>query len=253
MRISRQLNELWSFLIDSVSILSRVVATGVYINAPDPYFLDGTHKDGMGYDEEQWGKPRWEWIAQARQQIYDETYHKIASMGWQFCPIEPYNGGPDSILEPIGSHLKEYEYILATYLGTGTQAAYRGTRLYDPAVPASKAMVAKWVGWFKQYRVILNCDIVHVRRPGLEDIDSMLHVNTNTTRTKDRGMLMIWNQTPQHRATILRVPLYYTGLQSTASVSFEGTTPTMYTLSRDYSIVLNVSLPPMSLTWAVIR
>ena len=36
-----------------------LVATGVYINAPDPYFLDGTHKDGMGYDEEQWGKPRW--------------------------------------------------------------------------------------------------------------------------------------------------------------------------------------------------
>ena len=26
-----------------------LVATGVYINAPDPYFLDGTHKDGMGY------------------------------------------------------------------------------------------------------------------------------------------------------------------------------------------------------------
>lgn len=28
--------------------LYLAVATGVYINAPDPYFLDGTHKDGMG-------------------------------------------------------------------------------------------------------------------------------------------------------------------------------------------------------------
>lgn len=28
--------------------LCSAVATGVYINAPDPYFLDGTHKDGMG-------------------------------------------------------------------------------------------------------------------------------------------------------------------------------------------------------------
>ena len=37
----------------------------------------------MGYDEEQWGRPRWQWIVQARQQIYDETYHKIASMGWR--------------------------------------------------------------------------------------------------------------------------------------------------------------------------
>lgn len=50
-----------------------------------------TLQDGMGYDEEQWGKPRWQWIAQARQQIFDQTFHKIASMGWMFCPIEPYN------------------------------------------------------------------------------------------------------------------------------------------------------------------
>jgi hypothetical protein len=65
-----------------------MAAKGLYINAPDPYFLDGTHKDGMGYDEMQWSRPRWEWITQARQQIYDQTYHKIASMGWMFCPIE---------------------------------------------------------------------------------------------------------------------------------------------------------------------
>jgi hypothetical protein len=139
----------------------ELVATGVYINAPDPYFLDGTHKDGMGYDEEQWGKPRWQWIAQARQQIYDQTFHKIASMGWMFCPIEPYNGGAESILEPICEHLSEYEFVLASYLGTGTQAAYRGTRLFDPSCPQSKAMVSKWVSWFKTHRVILNS----VRQP----------------------------------------------------------------------------------------
>jgi hypothetical protein len=161
----------------------NLVATGVYINAPDPYFLDGTHKDGMGYDEEQWGKPRWEWIAQARQQIYDETYHKIASMGWQFCPLEPYNGGQHSIIEPICDHLPEYEYVLASYLGTGTQAAYRGTRLFDPACPQSKAMISKWVAWFKQHRIILNSDIIHVKRPDLAGMDAMLHVNANRTRT----------------------------------------------------------------------
>jgi hypothetical protein len=204
-------------------------------------------------DEEQWGKPRWEWIAQARQQIYDQTFHKIASMGWQFCPIEPYNGGPDSIIEPIGEHLKEYEWVLATYFGTGTQAAYRGTRLYDPSVPASQALVKKWVTWFKKYRVILNSDIVHVRRPGIEDIDAMLHVNANATRTPDRGMLMVWNQTPQRRSAVLRVPLYYSGLESTAKVSFEGGTTQEFTLARDFSIALNVSLAPMSFTWVLIR
>eukprot|EP00035_Acanthoeca_spectabilis_P039477 m.62578 g.62578 ORF g.62578 m.62578 type:complete len:884 (+) comp9617_c0_seq3:22-2673(+) len=230
----------------------RLVATGVYINAPDPYFLDGTHKDGMGYDEEQWGRPRWEWIAQARQQIYDETFHKIASMGWMFCPIESYNGGADSIIEPIAQHLPEYEYILATYLGTGTQAAYRGTRLYDPAVPESQAMVKKWVSWFKQYRQILNCDIIHVRRPDMNGIDAMLHVNSNSTRAAERGMLMVWNQTPNNQNTTLKLPLYYTGLDSTANVSFEGGKIAQYGVARDYSIEVNVSMKPMSVTWAII-
>ena len=229
-----------------------LMTTGVYINAPDPYFLDGTHKDGMGYDEEQWGLPRWDWIMQARQQIYDNTFHKIASMGWMFCPIEPYNGGPDSIIEPIAEHLAEYEYILATYLGTGTQAAYRGTRLYDETVPASKAMVTKWVRWFKQYREILNSDIIHIRRPDLHGIDAMLHINANVTRCKERGLLMVWNQTPQTRTTQLRVSLYYTGLTESASVSAEGAAAVKYTLARDYTIEMEVSMNPMSLTWFVI-
>lgn len=231
----------------------ELVAKGTYINAPDPYFLDGTHKDGMGYDEEQWGKPRWEWIAQARQQIYDQTFHKIASMGWQFCPIEPYNGGPESILEPICEHLSEYEYILATYLGTGTQAAYRGTRLFDPECPASQAMVAKWVSWFKTYRKILNADIIHLRRPDLSSLDAMLHVNSNTTKTVDRGMLMVWNQTPEPKREMLKVPLYLTGLETEAAVSVEGGAVVKYKLARDYSIDLNMSLPPMSLTWVLIK
>ena len=207
----------------------------------------------MGYDEEQWGRPRWQWIVQARQQIYDETYHKIASMGWQFVPIAPYNGGPSSVLEPICDHLREYEFVLSSYLGTGTQACYRGTRLYDPSCPASKALVSKWVSWFKEHRTILNSDIVHLRRPDLAGIDAMLHVNPNVTRTDERGMLMIWNQTPQHQALPLTVPLFYTGLTASAMVSAEGGAAAKYTLARDYSITVNVSMAPMSVTWMLIK
>jgi hypothetical protein len=79
-----------------------------------------------------------------------QTFTKIASMGWMFCPLEQYHGGGDAaIIEPIGDHLQEYEWVLATYFGTGVQSAYRGYRLYDPAVPASKALVAKWVRFFQ--------------------------------------------------------------------------------------------------------
>ena len=66
-------------------------------------------------------------------------------------------------------------------------------------------------------------------------------------------MLMIWNQTPEPQATALKVDLYYTGLESTASVSMEGGKAEQHTLARDYSITLNVSLAPMSLTWVLIK
>jgi hypothetical protein len=162
------------------------------------------------------------------------------------------HGGADSIIEPIAEHLPEYEYVLATYFGTGTQAAYRGKRLYDPASPASKALVIKWVSWFKQYRRILNADSIHVRRPDLAGIDAMLLVSPNTTRTTERGMLMVWNQTPQAQNTSLRVPPYYTGLETTALVSVEGAVPKSITLDRDYSITLNIAMQAMSATWVVI-
>ena len=114
-------------------------------------------------------------------------------------------------------------------------------------------MVTKWVAWFKQHRVILNSDIIHVRRPDLAGIDAMLHANANTTRTSERGLLMVWNQTPEQQTTALVVPLYYTGLSAVAKVSVAGGAPVTHTIARDYSITLNVSLAPMSLTWALIQ
>ena len=150
---------------------------------------------------------------------------------------EPYNGGAESIIEPICEHLPEYEYVLSQYLGTGTQAAYRGTRLFDPSCPESKAMLIKWVSWFKKYRTILNSDIVHIKRPDLAGLDAMLHVNPNRTKATERGLLMIWNQTPHPQLNQqLVVPLFYTGLSSIATVSVEGVASQQYELARDFSI-----------------
>jgi hypothetical protein len=267
-----------------------LIAKGVYINAPDPYYFEGTHKDGMGYDEMQWSRPKWEWITQARQQIYDQTFLKIASSGYMFCPLEEYHGGgAAAIIEPIAANLQEYEWVLATYFGTGVQAAYRGYRLYDPASAASKALVTKWVSFFKAHRVILNSDIIHISRPDLKSVDAMLHVNADPNRTDERGLCMIWNQTPQRRAMALSVPLYYTGLSTTATVTqgmgtghagrtghaAEGTEnsasssagvdivgeatmtitspPKQYTLARDYSITVDIDMPPMSVGWLLIK
>jgi hypothetical protein len=81
----------------------------------------------------------------------------------------------------------------------------------------------------------------------------MLHVNANATRTDERGMLLVWNQTPDPETTTLKVPLYYTGLTESVSVSVEGAKPGKHTLARDFSIELSISLAPMSFTWVLIR
>lgn len=55
-----------------------------------------------------------------------------------------------------------------------------------------------------------------------------------------------------HDRSFVQLPLYYTGLDSTANVSFEGGKIAQYGVARDYSIEVNVSMKPMSVTWAII-
>ena len=48
-------------------------------------------------------------------------------------------------------------------------------RLYDSNV--TKSLVKKWVDFYKTYRDIVTSDIVHIRRPDMQSIDSFMHVN----------------------------------------------------------------------------
>ncbi|MFN3378255.1 MAG: alpha-galactosidase, partial [Runella zeae] len=105
---------------------------GVYINAPDWYFLDGTHKIAIGYREVNFSLSREQQRILNRQNIHDGTIEKTASMSWGFVPLTRYQGGgPEAILEPLSEHLKDYEQLMVQYYGAGVQACYRGPRLYD--------------------------------------------------------------------------------------------------------------------------
>ena len=53
----------------------------MYIHAPDPFYMRGINKDGMGYVETNWNLPLWEQINLARQNIYDGTWTKVPSQG----------------------------------------------------------------------------------------------------------------------------------------------------------------------------
>ena len=136
---------------------------GVYINAPDWYFLDGTHKIGLGYREVNFSLPRPQQKIINRQNIHDGTLEKIPSMAWGFVPLTKYQGGGDeAVLEPLSEHLNDYEQLMMQYYGAGVQACYRGPRLFD--TETTKAMVTKTINWYKKYRNILNSDMIPLRR-----------------------------------------------------------------------------------------
>ena len=49
------------------------------------------------------------------------------------------------------------------------------SRIYD--ADATKAVVKKWVGFYKRHREILESDIIHLRRPDGRGLDGIMHVN----------------------------------------------------------------------------
>ena len=142
-----------------------------------------------------------------RQGMFDDTYVHIPTQGWMFVPLTVYHGGGDAAqFEPLVAHQIEYEWALAQYLGSflvpfisryslsyvngdlgaGIAACYRGYRLYD--TNETKALVTKWVAFYKKYRPILIRDIVHVgHRP--RSIPSLLCPSRSVVRTCNRSIV----------------------------------------------------------------
>ncbi len=222
---------------------------GVYINAPDWYFLDGTHKIGLGYREVNFSLPRTQQLILNRQNIFDGTWEKTASMSWGFVPLTKYQGGgPEAVLEPLNNHLKDYEQLMVQYYGAGIQACYRGPRLYDTEL--TRKTVIRVIDWYKKYRNILNSDMVHLRRADGRDWDGLLHVNPDL---KTKGMLMLYNPLKEKISRTIKVPLYYAGLTDYALVKEQNGKAKRYKLNRNYEIEYQCVLAPESYTWVQIE
>ena len=222
---------------------------GLYVNAPDYYFFSGSSKTGMGYREDNWSLPRAQQLIHSRQNIYDGTWEKTPTMGWMFVPLTEYQGGgAAATLEPLNEHLDAYEAHLANNFGAGVQACYRGPRLYD--TEATRAVVRKWVSWFKQYRDILESDLIHLRRPDGRDLDCFLHVNPRLNR---RAMAVVYSPLNHDTERVLTLPLYYAGLHETAVVREKGGKPKRYRLDRQSNLRVPVKVPANGLTWLVIE
>jgi len=222
---------------------------GIYINAPDWYFLDGTHKIGLGYREVNFSLPREQQRILNRQNIHDGTLEKLPSMGWGFVPLTRYQGGgPEAVLEPLEDHLEDYEQLMVQYYGAGVQACYRGPRLYD--TEKTRLRVAGVIAWYKQYRDILNADIMHLRRPDGRDWDGLLHVDPGAAR---KGLLMLYNPLKEAIRRTISVPLYYTGLTERALFREKEGPSVSLALDRQYAVSLEVVIPAASYTWFTIE
>jgi hypothetical protein len=224
-------------------------ARGIYINAPDWYFLDGTHKIAMGYREVNFSLPREQQKILNRQNIFDGTWEKTPSMGWGFVPLTAYHGGgEDAVLEPLNEHLEDYRQLMMQYYGAGIQACYRGPRLYD--TEETKEMVIEVIEWYKKYREILNADIIRLRRADGRNWDGWMHVDP---KGKEKALVMLFNPTNKKMEKSLTIPLYYAGLQSKAKVSVEGKGSKNFPLNQKSELTIDVNIPSESYTWLVIE
>ncbi len=222
---------------------------GIYINAPDWYFLDGTNKIGIGYREVNFSLPRENQKILNRQNIYDGTWNMSPSMGWGFVPLTKYQGGgSEAILEPLKDHLKDYEQLMMQYYGAGVQACYRGPRLYD--TEETEAVVKNVIGWYKQYREILNSDIIHLRRADGRDWDGIMHLNPNL---KNKGLVMLYNPLKENITRSIKLPLYYSGLTKEVKILEKGKNKITKTLDRNYQVQIECTIPAESYTWLLIQ
>lgn len=222
---------------------------GIYINAPDWYFLDGTHKTGLGYREVNFSLPREQQMILNRQNIFDGTWEKTPAMGWGFVPLTQYHGGgAAATLEPLKDHLAAYEQLMMQYYGAGVQACYRGPRLYDTV--STQQLVKQVISWYRQYRSILNADIIHLRRADGRDWDGIMHVSAALPQ---KALVMLYNPLPQPVTRKVTLPLYYTGLSRSARIREKEGPVKQYTLDGDHKVNVTVTIPAGSYTWLVIN
>jgi len=203
------------WLRSTIEIYIRLRNLGIYINTPDWFFLSGTNKCGIGYEEIGFSQPRVHQLLLNRIYNYLGTYRKLPSMGWGFLPVEQYHGGGSAAMfEPLTEHLPEYDWALAEAAACGVWPCVRGKRLYDSE--KCRNVVKYWTDVIRRHKVLLNSNTIHVYPPKLtddlnyaEDMDVILQEN-NTTR--DKLFLMVCNQTGQTRTKTLILPAFYTGL-----------------------------------------
>lgn len=191
---------------------------GVYINAPDWHFLNGTNRSGVGYEEIAFSERRSEQLVTSRIYYYKGTFSKNPSQGWGFLPLNVYHGGgKDAQFFPTAQNAFEFDWAMAQIVASGVWPTIRGKKAYDSE--KGKEIFAKWTGLYKKYRRVLNGITVHFMPPRIDTADpsrtTCMDAIMNQLPTGDvRGFVMFFNQTDAARTEDITLPVYYTGLSN---------------------------------------
>lgn len=230
----------WEQWKSQVEVIHELQRRNMYIPIPDWYFLNGQSATGMGYREASANLTPDQQMLLGRQYIYDGTWHKLPTMGWIGMQLVGfYSNDPKIGLEPLAQNLDRYERQLIQFLASGSQFTIRGNRLYD--TPETKAMVLKWINWFKKHREILTSEIIHVSRPNGRDMDCMLHVNPFI---KEKGMVVFFNPTDKVIKKETKLPLYYTGIKGQAKLTDANGQSVIKALDDKAEVVVTVEIKP---------
>ena len=247
--------------VDFYRLLKQRLNT--YNTVPDPYWSSGgTNKEPMGYTDA-WNRlPQTEagnreYLQLGRMYLYDGTAHKPTTMGWMYF---------DMYRTP--STMTRYERLLeeaiASYLGQGNIACYRGPELYD--TPRIAKMWKLWVAHYKRYRSILTADVVHVRRPSGSDLEVTLHVNASARATTHGvpAFANFFNPTERTISSSIDLPVYYAGMRRGASIQLEWggslLDPDLWPIPNasvevvrdDFNVRTNLQMAPRSFLWVAL-
>ena len=70
---------------------------------------------------------------------------------------------------------------------------------------------------------------------------------------RQKGMLLVFNPTEEPITRTLDIPLYYTGLITTANIRDQDGPTKAYPLDRGFNVKLPVTVPANGYTWLVIE
>jgi hypothetical protein len=104
------------------------------------------------------------------------------------------------------------------------------------------------LNWYKQYRDILNSDIIHLRRPDGRDWDGIMHINN---KLPQKAFVLLYNPTAKPMTRDINLPMYYSGAKQSIKIREKEGQATTYQLDREYVAHLKITIPAEGYTWLV--